>query len=109
MTEREIIIAVARSLYWGYGKDTTGTPGNLSDLNAAERKIWTAAGKRAVKKIEQLSSQQPTNGAGAKPVNGIAVKRANGIAAKPKVASKLNGRDTRPPAKIKPALSASAR
>ncbi len=54
MTDREIIVAIARSLYWGYVKDTTGTPGKWSELNEAERKLWIAAGRRAVRKIDEL-------------------------------------------------------
>lgn len=110
MTEREIIIAVARSLYWGYCKDTTGTARNLSDLSAAERKIWLAAGKRAVIKIAELRAQQSTNGAGAKPAKGIAtIKPGNGLAARPKAAARFNGRDTLSPTKTKSAPSALAR
>jgi len=59
MTDREIIVAVARSLYWGYVKDTTGTPGKWSDLVQEEREVWISAGWRATRKIHELRSPQP--------------------------------------------------
>jgi len=104
MTEQEMIYAVARTIYWGYGKDTTGTPGNLSNLGEAEREIWMAAGKRALWRMEQLKkeqlrSQPPTNGTGIKPVNGMS--------AKPRAPSKPNG--TLSPTRAKPAASALSR
>jgi hypothetical protein len=60
MTSREIITAVARSLHWGYVKDTTGTPGKWSELTEAERKVWMAAGRRAVRRVEELRALPPT-------------------------------------------------
>jgi len=58
MTDREIFVAVARSLYWGYVKDKTGTPGKWSELDEAERKLWIAAGRRAVRRIDELRSAE---------------------------------------------------
>ncbi|WP_428664066.1 hypothetical protein [Reyranella sp.] len=60
MANREIILAVARSLYWGYIKDTTGTPGKWSELNEADRKVWLNAGWRAVRRLDELRSLRPT-------------------------------------------------
>ncbi len=54
MNDRDIIIAVARSVYWGYVKDTTGTPGKWSELNEDDRKIWLAAARRALRKVNEL-------------------------------------------------------
>lgn len=55
MTDQEFQIAVARSLYWGYVKDTTGTPGRWSDLDAEQRKIWQNMARRALRKIAELA------------------------------------------------------
>jgi hypothetical protein len=63
MKEIDIVTAVARNLYWGYIKDTTGTPGKWSDLNETERKVWLAAGKRAVRKITELTTPEPEDNA----------------------------------------------
>lgn len=57
MTEKEAIAAIARSLYWGYLKDTTGTPGKWSELNEDGRKLWRAMAKRAVRKFDELHLQ----------------------------------------------------
>lgn len=54
MNDRDIIVAVARSLYWGYIKDTTGMPGKWSELNGDDRKVWLAAAKRALRKVDEL-------------------------------------------------------
>jgi len=54
MNDRDIIIAVARSVYWGYVKDTTGTPGKWSELNEEDRKVWLSAAKRALRKVNEL-------------------------------------------------------
>lgn len=55
MTEQETNAAIARSLYWGYLKDTTGTPGKWSELDEEGRKIWRAMAKRARRKISELT------------------------------------------------------
>lgn len=60
MTDQELISALARSLYWGYLKDTTGTPGKWSDLSEEERKIWRAMAKRAIRRLEELTTAQQT-------------------------------------------------
>lgn len=54
MDDREFFAAVARSLYWGYLKDTTGTPGKWSDLGEEERKVWRSMARRAVRKIDEI-------------------------------------------------------
>lgn len=52
------ITALARSLYWGYLKDMTGTRGKWSDLAEEERKIWRSMARRALRQIEELDVQQ---------------------------------------------------
>lgn len=64
MTDQEFIAAIARSLYWGYLKDTTGTPGKWSDLSQQERQIWRKMAQRAVRKIEELSAAQQSEMSG---------------------------------------------
>ena len=61
MTEQEMIVVIARNLYWGYLKETTGTPGKWSDLNEERRKLWLAMARRAVRKVDELRPQ-PTEG-----------------------------------------------
>ena len=39
MDEKELIAAFARTLHWGYVKDTTGSPGRWDDLDTDGRKI----------------------------------------------------------------------
>lgn len=55
LAEKEDKTALARNLYWGYMKDTTGTPGKWSELGEEERKIWRAMAKRAIRKIAELT------------------------------------------------------
>lgn len=55
MPEDEIIAALARSLYWGYLKDRTGTPGKWSDLSTEDRKIWQSMARRAIRRVAELS------------------------------------------------------
>lgn len=57
MNDIEIRSAIARSIYWGYMKDTTGTPGRWSDLGPEERKIWNNAAKRALAKIAAIAAE----------------------------------------------------
>lgn len=59
MTDQEMIAAIARNLYWGYFKETTGTPGKWSELNEEGRKLWRAMAKRAVRKVDELRLQEP--------------------------------------------------
>lgn len=56
MNDIEIRTAIARSLYWGYMKDTTGTPGKWSTLGTEERKIWNNAAKRALSKLAEVAA-----------------------------------------------------
>lgn len=58
MTDQEFVAALARSLYWGYMKDTTGTPGKWSNLSEEERKVWRSMAKRALRRIEELTVAQ---------------------------------------------------
>ena len=60
MTDQELILALARSLYWGYLKDTTGTPGKWSELDEEGRKIWRSMARRAVRRISELDIHQQT-------------------------------------------------
>lgn len=60
MTDQELISALARSLYWGYLKDTTGTPGKWSDLSEEERKIWRGMARRAIRRLDELTTAQQT-------------------------------------------------
>jgi hypothetical protein len=64
MTNQEFIAAIARSLYWGYLKDTTGTPGKWSDLSQEERKTWRKMAQRAVRKIEELTPARESESPG---------------------------------------------
>jgi hypothetical protein len=57
MADQEAITVIARNLYWGYLKDTTGVPGNWSALNEDGRKLWRAMAKRAVNRIEEVRLQ----------------------------------------------------
>jgi len=52
-----MIAAIARNLYWGYLKDTTGTPGKWAELDEERRKLWRAMAKRAVRKVDELRLQ----------------------------------------------------
>ncbi len=61
LTEQEMIVVNARNLYWGYVKETRGTPGKWSDLNEERRKLWLAMARRAVRKVDELRPQ-PTEG-----------------------------------------------
>lgn len=54
LNEQEARAAVARNLYWGYMKDTTGTPGKWSELGEEGRKIWRNAARRAQRKLTEL-------------------------------------------------------
>ncbi len=64
MNDQEYVAAIARSLYWGYVKDTTGEPGKWSELPEEGRKIWRKMAKRALRRIEELSAQkEATSGA----------------------------------------------
>jgi hypothetical protein len=54
MADQNAISAIARNLYRGYLKDTTGTPGQWSDLDQEGRKLWRAMARRAIKRIEEL-------------------------------------------------------
>lgn len=60
MTDRELMLALARSLYWGYLKDTTGTPGKWSELDEEGRKIWRSMARRALRRMSELDIQQQT-------------------------------------------------
>lgn len=64
MTEQELISALARSLYWGYLKDTTGMPGKWSELESEERKVWRNMARRAVRKINELKVTEQVEMAG---------------------------------------------
>ncbi|WP_428673609.1 hypothetical protein [Reyranella sp.] len=57
MEDQEFVAAIARNLYWGYLKDTTGTPGKWSELDEEGRKLWRAMAKRAVRKVDELRVQ----------------------------------------------------
>jgi hypothetical protein len=57
LADQDAITVIARNLYWGYLKDTTGIPGNWLALNEDGRKLWRAMAKRAVNKIEELRLQ----------------------------------------------------
>lgn len=59
LSDQEIRAAIARNLYWGYMKDTTGTPGKWSELDEDGRKVWRAMAKRALRKVAELTP--PTN------------------------------------------------
>lgn len=59
MNDQEYVAAIARSLYWGYVKDTTGVPGKWGDLPEDDRKIWRRMAKRALRKIEELGGDRP--------------------------------------------------
>ncbi|WP_428670705.1 hypothetical protein [Reyranella sp.] len=61
MDDQEFVAAVARNLYWGYLKDTTGTPGKWSDLDQEDRKLWRAMARRAIRRIDELRATE--NGA----------------------------------------------
>lgn len=52
--------AVARSLFWGYSKETTGEPGRLADLDDANQKFWISMAKRAIRRIEELDVAAPS-------------------------------------------------
>lgn len=56
MTEQEYFAALARNLYWGYKKETTGEPGKWADLSEDERKVWRSLARRAAKKIAELDA-----------------------------------------------------
>ncbi len=58
MNDQEFFAAIARSLYWGYLKDTTGVPGKWSDLGEEERKIWRSMARRAARRIEELRTSE---------------------------------------------------
>ena len=58
MDDQEFFAAIARSLYWGYLKDTTGTPGKWSDLAEEERKVWRSMARRAVRRIDELRAAE---------------------------------------------------
>lgn len=52
--------ALARSLYWGFSKETTGEPGRLADLDNANQKFWISMAKRAIRRIEELDTSETT-------------------------------------------------
>lgn len=52
--------AVARTLYWGYSKETTGEPARLVDLDQAQQKFWVSMARRAVRRIEELDAAGET-------------------------------------------------
>jgi len=58
MDDQEFVAAVARSLYWGYVKDTTGVPGKWSDVDQESRKIWRALARRAIRRIDELRTTE---------------------------------------------------
>jgi len=62
MDEREFYTAIARSLYWGYMNDTTGTPGRWADLDKEERKLWQRMAHRAIRRAAELRSPEPLDG-----------------------------------------------
>jgi hypothetical protein len=58
MAERDenYVAALARSLYWGYTKETTGEPGRLRDLDKQAQKLWLNMAKRALRRIDELDA-----------------------------------------------------
>lgn len=62
MNDIELRSAIARSIYWGYMKDTTGTPGKWSTLGPEERKIWNNAAKRALAKLAEVAAAAQPEG-----------------------------------------------
>jgi hypothetical protein len=52
--DSDLITAIARTLSAGYVKDVTGVPGKWDDLSQEDRKIWTNAAKRAIRRIDEL-------------------------------------------------------
>ena len=57
MYEKKYVEAIARSLYQGYVKDTTGVVTSWSDLSEDGRIIWRKMAKRAARRIEELEVQ----------------------------------------------------
>jgi hypothetical protein len=58
MEDKEFVTAVARSLFWGYVKATTGTPIKWSELDQEGRKLWRGIAKRAIRKVDELRLQE---------------------------------------------------
>jgi hypothetical protein len=54
----ELIVAIARTLYAGYMKDTTGVPGKWADLDEGGRDIWRNMAKRGIRRIDELRSSK---------------------------------------------------
>ena len=57
MYERKYVEAIARSIYQGYIKDTTGEVVRWADLPNDERIVWRNMAKRAARRIEELAIQ----------------------------------------------------
>ena len=55
MYDRKYVEAIARSIYQGYIKDTTGEVVRWSDLPNDERIVWRNMAKRAARRIEELA------------------------------------------------------
>lgn len=62
MYEPEYVDAIARTLYQGYVKDTTGVVVRWSDLPKDDRIIWRNMAKRAARRIDELEVQKQTGG-----------------------------------------------
>ncbi len=56
MDDKEMIAPLARSLYWGFVKETKGTPGKWADLDGDGRKVWLAVAQRALRRVDELRS-----------------------------------------------------
>lgn len=57
MNEDEILTSVAKTLHWGYVRDTTGTPGHWGELTTEEKKLWRGMARRAVKRLDLLRAE----------------------------------------------------
>jgi hypothetical protein len=56
IADSDLVTAIARTLYAGYVKDTTGVAGKWPDLDKDDRKTWLNMAKRAIRRIDELRS-----------------------------------------------------
>ena len=60
MDDKEFVIALARTLYSGYGKHSTGAQGSWSDLDESDRNLWSAMARRAISLVDEMKVFNPT-------------------------------------------------
>ncbi len=60
IADRELVDALARTLYAAYAKEMTGVPGKWADLDSHGRGMWLRMAMRGIRRIDELRLSEAT-------------------------------------------------